>query len=537
MQNEPMLRRVRCASVLLLLLGWTTACIRADQPSLFAGLPPVHPDAALSLKTDTADWYKDAVVYHLWVASFRDSDKDGVGDLKGIIEGLDTLKDMGITCLWLSPFFKSSSNARNLHGYDVIDHYSVDPRLGANDDAKTLVREAHARGIRLIFDFVPNHLSSRHPWFIESRDRNSPKRDWFVWRDARPENGWTSSGRSTWQAADGAFYYAVFGGGMPDVNHRKADVRLEIAKAARHWLDLGFDGLRVDSVKYLYENVSGAGEKSDREDLPETIAWFEGFRREVLDPYTGPGYAKFMVAENWTGDRSSLLKYMGSAERPGFHMTFDFPLLGSFTKLNPSLARELWTWDAQLPGHAWLGTFVSNHDLAADRPGTLFANQPEKLRAQTAWLLLGPGTPFIYYGNEIAQPQGPERGDTKHRKPLDWAAVQRQHDDASSIWHWHQQLIRLRAQHASIRRGKAQFLQSSGGESVLALWRTYGDDTTLTIFNAQDAPIRSLTVTLPAGAARGLFILGSGPNSPAGAGRLEAGPFAQFETKVLHFRP
>src|SRR6266576_3795424 len=245
MQNEPMLRRVRCASVLLLLLGWTTACVRADQPSLFAGLPPVHPDAALSLKTDRADWYKDAVVYHLWVASFRDSDKDGVGDLKGIIEGLDTLKDMGITCLWLSPFFKSSSNARNLHGYDVIDHYSADPRLGANDDAKTLVREAHARGIRLIFDFVPNHLSSRHPWFIESRDRNSPKRDWFVWRDARPENGWTSSGRSTWQAADGAFYYAVFGGGMPDLNHRNADVRLEIAKAARHWLDLGFDGLRV----------------------------------------------------------------------------------------------------------------------------------------------------------------------------------------------------------------------------------------------------------------------------------------------------
>jgi len=430
MQNENMLSRRRCVAVAILLLRWSSAVLRADQAKLFEGLAPIRPDAALSMKSDVGDWYKDAVVYHLWVASFRDSDRDGVGDLKGIVEGLDTLKELGVNCLWLSPFFKSSSNLRNLHGYDVIDHYSVDPRLGTYEDAKNLLREAHARGIRLIFDYVPNHLSNRHPWFVESRERNSPKRDWFVWRDMRPEKGWIGTGgRSCWQEADGAYYYAVFGGGMPDVNHRNAEVRLEMVKAARHWLDLGFDGLRVDSVRYLYENVSGPGEKSDREDLPETIAWFENFRREVLEPYSGAGYAKFMVAENWTGDRPNLLRYMGSADRPGFQMTFDFPLLGAFTKLDGKVARDWWTWDAQLPAHAWLGTFVSNHDLAADRPGTLFANQPEKLRAQTAWLLLGPGTPFIYYGNEIAQPQGPERGDTKHRKPLDWTGVKRQHEE------------------------------------------------------------------------------------------------------------
>lgn len=434
--------------------------------------------------------------------------------------------------------FKSSSTARNLHGYDVVDHYLVDPRLGTNDDAKALVRQAHARGMRVIFDFVPNHLSSQHPWFVESRDRKSPKRDWFIWRDTRPEKGWTGFDKqSDWHAANGAYYYAIFYGGMPDVNHRNAAVRLEMAKASRHWLDLGFDGLRMDAVRYLYENLAGAGAKSDQEDQPETLAWFEEFRRDVLDPYEQASYAKFMVAENWTNDRRSLLSYMGRAERPSFHMTLNFPLLGAFTKLNPALARDVWTWDAQLPAHAWLGTFTSNHDLAADRPGTLFAKQPDKLRAQTAWLLLGPGTPFIYYGNEVAQPQGPDRGDTKHRKPLDWKTIEHQRGDPASPWRWHQQLIRLRAQHASLRRGKARFLATDAGDRVLALWRTHAGDTTLTLFNAQDAPVESLKVTLPARVSEGRLLLGSGSIQLAAPDRLEAGALAPYETKLVHLRP
>jgi alpha-amylase len=524
-----------CAIALVLIFAGTSDLLRAGEPSLFDGLPPIRPDRNLCFKTETHDWYKDAVVYHLWVAAFRDSDNDGLGDLKGVIQGLDTLKDLGVTCLWLSPFFKSSSTPRNLHGYDVVDHYTVDPRLGTNDDAKALVRAAHARGIRLIFDFVPNHLSSRHPWFIESRDRKSPKRDWFVWRDARPEKGWTGFDKqSDWHAADGAYYYGIFFSGMPDVNHRSAAVRLEMAKAARHWLDLGFDGLRMDAVRYLYENLAGDGAKADQEDQPETLAWFEAFRRDVLGPYERAGYTKFMVAENWTSDRRSLLNYMGSAERPAFHMTLNFPLLGAFTKLNPALSRDLWAWDAKLPPHTWLGTFTSNHDLAADRPGTLFAKQPDKLRAQAAWLLLGPGTPFLYYGNEIAQPQGPDRGDTKHRKPLDWTSLERQRDDKDSPWRWHQQLIRIRGEHPSVRRGKAQFLATDAGDRVLALWRTHEGDTTVTLINAQDA-LESLKVTLPAGVSEGAFILGAG-TVRLGSDTLDAGAFAPYEAKVVRLR-
>ena len=361
-----------------------------------------------------------------------------------------TLKDLGVTCIWLSPFFKSSSGNRNLHGYDVIDHYTVDSRLGTNDDAKALIRAAHARGIRLIFDFVPNHLSSKHPWFLESRDPKSPKRDWFVWRDTRPAKGWTGFGKaSTWHASGGAFYYGIFSTGMPDINHRNKEVRLEMAKAARHWLDLGFDGLRVDAVRYLYENLAGDGAKSDQEDRPETLAWFESFRRDVLDPYESAGYAKFMVAENWTDDRRSLLKYMGDGERPAFHMTFNFPLLrGIYEASIRPLPATFGHGTPSCPPNAWLGTFTSNHDLAANRPGTLFAKEPAKLRAQAAWLLLGPGTTrFIYYGNEIAQLEGPEGGDIKHRKPLDWKTLELQRDDPASPWRWHQQLISLRIQH------------------------------------------------------------------------------------------
>jgi alpha-amylase len=513
---------------------------RASEPApnCFEGLGRVGPDPQLSLRSAVTDWYKDAVVYHIWVAAFRDSDGDGVGDLKGIIQSLDVLKELGVNTLWLSPFFKNSSTARNLHGYDVTDHYNADPRLGSNEDVRVLLREAHGRGMRVIFDFVPNHISSRHPWFVEAADPRSAKRNWFVWRDTRPEKGWNAlGGRGGWHPSGGAYYYGVFGGGMPDLNHANPEVRLEMARIARYWLDLGFDGLRVDAVKYLYENLSGTGEKSDQEDRPETMAWFESFRRDVLDPYTGVGYPKFMVAENWTGNRQSLEAYMVREGRPAFHMTLNFPMLGAFTRLNANTARNLWEWDARLPAQAWLGSFVSNHDLAADRPGTLFAARPEMLRAQAAWLVLGPGTPLIYYGNEIAQPQGPERGDIKHRKPLDWAELAKQRQDRNSVWAWHQTLIRLRSEHASLRRGKAEFLATNAGPAVLAVWRSEGGDSTLTVFNGQDAAVKSVRVTLLPGAAAATntWLLGSGAHPAAGATELEVGPLAPFETKVAGF--
>jgi alpha-glucosidase len=216
-------------------------------------------------------------------------------------------------------------------------------------------------------------------------------------------------------------------------------------------------------------------------------------------------------------------------------MTLNFPLLRAFTHLDTAIARELWEWDAKLPTDGWLGNFVSNHDLAADRPGTLFAGNSEKLRAQTAWLLLGPGTPFIYYGNEIGQPQGTQRGDTRYRQPLNWEELARQRDDHGSIWHWHQRLIQVRRDHLSLRRGKVHFLETDTGNKVLALWREADAERTLTILSGSADPLPALTVKvppdLPGRPVR--WVLGSGPTMANDDGTFKLGPWAPFESKVL----
>jgi glycosidase len=179
---------------------------------------------------------------------------------------------------------------------------------------------------------------------------------------------------------------------------------------------------------------------------------------------------------------------------------------------------------------------VSNHDLAADRPGTLFAGQPEKLRAQTAWLLLGPGTPFIYYGNEIGQPQGPQRGDTRHRQPLEWEEVQRQWDDPGSIWCWHQRLIHLRHEHASLRRGKARFLKTNlDTTDIAAIWREVDGDATVTLLNGSADAVSELVVTLPAHVERhrGKTAFGNDMLPVQENRALKVRSLAPFESKVF----
>jgi alpha-glucosidase len=216
-------------------------------------------------------------------------------------------------------------------------------------------------------------------------------------------------------------------------------------------------------------------------------------------------------------------------------MTLNFPLLRAFTQLDVAVARELWEWDAKLPSDAWLGNFVSNHDMAADRPGTLFAGNPKKQRAQTAWLLLGPGTPFIYYGNEIGQPQGEQRGDTRHRQPFDHQELAKQRGDPGSIWHWHRRLIQVRRDHPSLRRGKARFLETDAGNKVLAVWREAENERTLTLLSGSADPLSTLNVKLPPGlpSPPPRWVLGTGAISVKDAVALTLGQLEPFESKVL----
>jgi alpha-glucosidase len=228
----------------------------SPSPGTFGNLEEIHPAVQSSLGAESADWYRDAVFYHIWVNAFNDSDGDGVGDIRGIIQKLDYLDDLGITAIWLSPFFESASESINLHMYDTTDHYRVDPRFGTNADVDELLVQAHQRGIRVIFDFVPNHVSDKHPWFQESAAGDSEKADWFVWRDG------SQAGSGPWGQdvmhghENGRFYYGVFWSGMPDINYRNQDAKDAMTNVAIYWLNRGFDGMRVDAVRYLYEDTN-----------------------------------------------------------------------------------------------------------------------------------------------------------------------------------------------------------------------------------------------------------------------------------------
>lgn len=448
--------------------------------------PRINPDPVLTLPTTQADWYKDQVFYHVWLKGFRDSDGSGVGDLAGVTEKLPYLQDLGVTALWLSPFFQNASTLPNLHGYDVTDHYRVDARFGTLNDVKTLLKAAHDRGMRVIFDFVPNHVSNQHPWFQDSLNNRNGKKDWFVWRSSRPTQGWATFGGGPGSgfhgASNGQFYYGIFWDGMPDLNYRNPAVQTAMEDVAAYWLNLGFDGLRVDAVKYLFEDEA-TGANVDRS---ETMAWFQKVRSQVLDPYAAAGAAKFMVAENWTSDGANLQSYLRSGGKDGFQATLDFPqgeaIAGVLNSgAAPSSLETLynnWVKPANAAG-GWTFSFLSNHDNYQSRPLTSFGSV-QKSRVALALQLASWGTPILYYGNEIGM-TGTAGSDLNLRANFDWSQVASAQADPDSLLRWQKTLNQLRADRPSLRRGSFQVIPSATG--TVALVRTSGAESTLLVAN------------------------------------------------------
>ena len=266
------------------------------------------------------DWYKNSSFYHIWVKSFADSDDDGCGDFKGIEQKLDYIKnDVGCDAIWLSPIFSCnyvSKNVKdNMHGYDTMNYYSLNSYFGTEEDLISLINSAHEKGMKIIFDFVPNHTSDAHPWFLSSQNNNSDKRNWYLWNDEKLSwyNGMTSN---TWHKKGSSYYYGAFNGMMPDLNFRNYEVREEMKNVVRYWLNRGFDGLRVDAVRYLIE------EDGNCCDTKSTHEWFQELRKDVIDTYDSP---KFMVCEAWIeGNRTAPNEYFGSSANPEFNMVFDF---------------------------------------------------------------------------------------------------------------------------------------------------------------------------------------------------------------------
>ena len=362
------------------------------------------------------EWWRSAVVYQVYPRSFQDSNGDGVGDLDGITKRLDHLSEvLGVDAVWLSPFYPSPMAD---FGYDVADYCDVDPLFGDLGAFDRLVAGCHQRGLRVIVDFVPNHSSDQHPWFVESRSsRSSSKRDWYVWRDGRdggPPNNWLSVfGGSAWTHDDGTdqWYLHSFLAEQPDLNWRNPELRDAMFDAVRFWLDRGVDGLRIDVAHYVMKDpdlrdnppssdeaptgFKPLGDYDSQQHLhdrahPDVHDVYRGLRA-VLDEYEPE---RFAVGEIHLFDPEEWASYYGDGDE--LHMPFNFSLL--WAEWDATRFRELVdTYDRVVPPHGWPSHVLGNHD--EERLASRFG--PRRARAAAVLLTTLRGTPTLYYGDEI----------------------------------------------------------------------------------------------------------------------------------------
>jgi alpha-amylase len=485
--------RIARAYTGLLVALMLTSCSTTAAPIRQRAVRPPAPNQ---------EWARGAVFYEIFVRSFADSDGDGIGDFNGLTSKLDYLRnDLGIDGIWLMPVFQSPS----YHGYDTTDYETIEKDYGTNADFHRFLDEAHLRGIRVILDFVMNHTSSDHPWFIDSASSTtSLHRDWYVWSPTDP--GWKQpwGGDPSWHLSlkTNAYYYGVFWSGMPDLNYRTPAVKEEMFRLGRHWLTDGADGYRLDATRYLVEDGPGAGQA----DTPETHQVLREFAADVQR--TKPD--AILVAEN-TVDTRTLATYFDDGL-----MNFNFPLAsaivdgvnsGSATRIGTTLRDMI----AAYPSRIIDAPFLTNHDQT--RIATVLNNDSRKMRNAAAILLTLPGAPFIYYGEEVGMQNGPTSADESKRTPMPWNAsggfttgtpwfayapgvatanVASEINDPQSLLSYYRNWIAARKHSTALLKGDITPLETSS--QILAFTRDSGDDRVLVVHNLGDAPA---SLTLP----------------------------------------
>jgi maltose alpha-D-glucosyltransferase/alpha-amylase len=392
-------------------------------------------------------WYKDAIVYQVHVRTFQDSNDDGIGDFRGLAEKLAYLQELGITALWLMPFFPSPLRD---DGYDIADYRSVHPNYGTLDDFKHFLALAHERGIRVIMEMVLNHTSDQHPWFQESRSsRDNPRRDWYVWSDTDNRYRGTriiflDTETSNWarDPVSKSYYWHRFFSHQPDLNYDNPAVREEMWSVMRFWLEMGVDGLRLDAVPYLVER-----EGTSCENLPETHVILKDLRRRLDEHF--PGRMLLAEANQWPAD---LRPYFGEGDE--FHMAFHFPVMPRMfmsVKLEDRKPiMDILQQTPAIPDPCQWCLFLRNHDeltlemvtdierdymydtYAGDkamrlnlgirrRLAPLLDNDRRRVELMNGMLMSFPGTPIIYYGDEIGMGDNVHLGDRNGvRTPMQW---------------------------------------------------------------------------------------------------------------------
>jgi maltose alpha-D-glucosyltransferase/alpha-amylase len=484
-------------------------------------------------------WYKRAVFYEVLVRGFADSDGDGTGDLRGLTEKLDYLQWLGIDCVWLLPIYASPLRDG---GYDISDFMSVLPEFGDLGDFVLLVEAAHARGMRIVADLVINHTSEAHPWFQESRsDPTGPYGDFYVWSDtdnrypdARVIFVDTETSNWTWDPVRQQYYWHRFFRHQPDLNYENPAVQDAVLEVLRFWLDLGIDGFRLDAVPYLYE-----AEGTNCENLPATHAYLKRLRREVDAMF--PDRVLLAEANQWPAD---VVEYFGDDDE--CHMAFHFPLMPRIFMAVRRESRypiaEILANTPEIPPNCQWGIFLRNHDeltleMVTDeerdymyaeyvtdprmranvgirrRLAPLLDNSRRQIELFTGLLLSLPGSPVLYYGDEIGMGDNIYLGDRDGvRTPMQWSPdrnagfsncdphrlylpllmdpvygyqalnVEAETRQVSSLLHWTRRMIEVRKRHPTFGQGSYRELPASN-PSVLAFVREFGDDIVMCVNN------------------------------------------------------
>ena len=482
-------------------------------------------------------WWQTGIIYQIYPRSFQDSTGNGVGDLKGLVQRLDYLQWLGVTAIWISPIYPSPMAD---FGYDIADYTGVHPLFGSMEDFDELLQQAHAKGLKIILDLVPNHTSNEHPWFLESRSsKDNPKRNWYIWKDAKEDgsepNNWLAVfGGSAWEWDEktGQYYYHAFLKEQPDLNWRNPEVQEAMMNVMRFWLDKGVDGFRVDVMWHMIKddhfrdnpvNPDYKPQMADYEQLlpvystdqPEVHEVVQKMR-QVLDSYP----ERMMIGEIYLPVQK-LVSYYGTNNSEA-HLPFNFLLL-SLPWESQKIAVAIDEYEGVLPENAWPNWVLGNHD----QPRITSRVGADQARVAAMLLLTLRGTPTIYYGeelgmkdvpippDEVQDPQGlnmPNKNLSRDpaRTPMQWDSsehagftkgspwlrvsstasrvnVERQRDDPHSFLSYYRKLIALRQKEPSLQWGDYKPVYAD--ERVLAYKReTAGEKALLVILNLSHRP-------------------------------------------------
>ncbi|MGA7916915.1 MAG: maltose alpha-D-glucosyltransferase [Candidatus Acidiferrales bacterium] len=488
-------------------------------------------------------WYKDAIIYQLHVRTFCDSNSDGIGDFQGLLQKLDYLQDLGINAIWLLPFFPSPLRD---DGYDIANYRAIHPNYGTLEDFQSFLAAAHARGIRVIIEMVLNHTSDQHPWFQESRSsRDNPKRDWYVWSDTDERYRGvriifldTEMSNWAWDPVSKSYYWHRFFSHQPDLNYDNPAVFEEMWDVMRFWLEMGVDAFRLDAVPYLIER-----DGTNCENLPETHAVIRELRKRLDQSF--PGRMLLAEANQWPAD---VRAYFGDGDE--FHMAFHFPLMPRIFMAVQLEDRkpiiEILEQTPQIPENCQWVTFLRNHDeltlemvtdierdymydsYARDktmrlnlgirrRLAPMMDNDRRRIQLLNVLIMSLPGTPVLYYGDEIGMGDNVYLGDRNGvRTPMQWNGgwnggfsgadperlysplisnpvfgyqainVEAQKRSPHSLLYWMKRLIEVRKASNVFSRGSIEFLQPSN-HRVLAYIRQLGNEKVLAVNNLSNS--------------------------------------------------